>query len=308
MQADIVTLTMNPAVDSASEAEKVQHTHKIRTYGERYDPGGGGVNVARVLARLGSDVRACYLAGGATGSVLDELIDACGVPRETITITDHTRVSHSVFERASGREYRFVPEGPLIAEHEWRAALDRVTAMQCRYLVASGSLPRGVPDDFYVRLIETAGARGTKLILDSSGAALERAISRGGLHLVKPSQGEFEKLVGRKLHGWRDVGHAAQEMVRAGVSDMIVVSMGHNGAVMADDATIEHALPAKVEVRSAVGAGDSFVAGMTHGLAQGWDAGSAFRYGMAAGTAAVMTPGTDLCHKADVDDLFARPR
>ncbi|MBU6268669.1 MAG: 1-phosphofructokinase family hexose kinase [Sphingomonadales bacterium] len=301
----VATLTLNPAIDGACETEKVVPTHKVRTSAEVYHPGGGGINVARVLARLGERVEAVYCAGGATGALLDELLVERGIDRHRVPIADHTRMSLAVYERSSGKEFRFVPEGPLLAESEWQAALAATVATGSPWVVASGSLPRGVPEDFYARLGAALGQT-RKLVLDTSGPALTAALAAGGLFLVKPSQGEFEAFVGKKLHGWREIGAAALELVRAGKAAHIAVTLGHNGAVLAHDGGVERLDALDVEVRSATGAGDSFVAGMVHGFLRGADAAGAFRWGMAAGTAAVLSPGTDLCHPPDVRAMWER--
>lgn len=302
----VATLTLNPAIDSACEADKVFPTHKIRTFGERYDPGGGGINVARVLARLGERVEVIYLAGGATGALLDELLDEKGLDRHRIAIHDHTRMSLAVYERESGQEFRFVPEGPLVREAEWREALAHCAAQRGEWLVASGSLPRGVPVDFFARLAADTAARGARLVIDTSGQALGAALEAGGLFLAKPSQGEFEKLVGRSFTGPEAIGAAALELVRAGKVEHLAITLGHEGAVLAHAGGVIHHPGLKVEVRSATGAGDSFVAGMVHGFLRGEDAAGAFRWGLAAGTAAVLNPGTDLAHPDDVARLRAR--
>ena len=304
----VATLTLNPAIDGACEADRVFPIHKIRTHGERYDPGGGGINVARVLARLGEAVEVIYCAGGATGALLDELLCQSGLDRHRILIHDHTRQSLAVFERSTGQEFRFVPEGPLLSEAEWRAAFDHCLTLDCGWLVASGSLPRGVPEDFYARLAAELAAtgRGTRLVIDSSGPALAAAIDCGGLWLVKPSLGEFEALVGARLPDPQAVGAAALELVRAGKAAHVVVSMGHLGAVLAHAGGVEVRPALDVPVMSATGAGDSFVAGMVHGFLRGEDAAGAFRWGVAAGSAAVLNPGTDLAHPDDVQALWAR--
>jgi 6-phosphofructokinase 2 len=299
----VATLTLNPAIDSACEAERVFPTHKVRTHGERYDPGGGGINVARVLARLGENVEVVYLGGGATGALLDDLLTERGLVRHRIAIHDQTRMSLTVFERETGKEFRFVPEGPLLAESEWSAALDHCAALEQGWLVASGSLPRGTPEDFYARLARRMQARGTRLVLDTSGPALAAALEEGGLHLVKPSQGEFEALIGRKLASPQEIGEAAMTFVRAGKTAHFAVTLGHEGAVLAHAGGVLIRPGAPVAVKSATGAGDSFTAGMVHGFLQGEDAAGAFVWAMAAGTAAVLTPGTGLCDPADVRRL-----
>ncbi len=302
----ILTLTLNPAIDGACEADEVRPTHKIRTSAERYDPGGGGINVARVLNRLGAPVTAAYCAGGASGGLLDDLIDRIGLARHCIPIEGQTRMSLSVFERSTGQEYRFVPQGPTFSPQEWQGVIDYVSTAQCGWLVASGSLPRGVPDDFYARLAATCRQRGIRMVLDSSGPPLASAVEAGGLTLVKPSLGEFEALTGTKYASPQEIGAAAHAMVLAGKSDIVAVTLGHRGAVLADANGSLCRPGLDVPVQSATGAGDSFVAGMVHGLASGMDTASAFRRGMAAGTAAVLTPGTDLCTPEDIETIWAR--
>jgi 6-phosphofructokinase 2 len=303
--ARIATLTLNPTIDGSSDAATVQPTHKVRTVNERFDPGGGGINVARVLARLGADVEAVYLAGGVTGPVLGGLLDRAGLPHRVVPIAGDTRISLAVHELQSGKEYRFVPQGPLVSESEAAACLALVEQLDCQWLVLSGSLPRGLPDDFYARIVATARARGMASVLDTSGAALKATLAAGGLRLVKPSLGELEAFAGRMLDSEAEIVAVAREIVRSGGAESVAVSMGHRGAILVEAAG-SLALPAiPAEARSAVGAGDSFVAGMTHALAAGWDSHRAFRLGIAAGTAAVLTPGTDLCHRADIARMAA---
>jgi 6-phosphofructokinase 2 len=301
--ASIVTLTLNPAIDGACEADAVHPTRKIRTKNDRYNAGGGGINVARVVQRLGGDVRAVYLAGGATGNVLDELLEAAGIERLRIPIAGHTRISLNVFERASGQEYRFVPEGPMVSADEIDACCDAMAGTQCDYLVLSGSLPRGVPDDFYADLAAQSSAR---VIVDSSGPALKAAVEGGSIYLIKPSRGELEKLVGQSLPTIGDIARAASSLVQSGNCENVAVTLGHDGALLANTQG-NFFLPAiPVNASSAVGAGDSFVGGMVFALAAGASIEEAFRHGLAAATATVLSPGTDLCQKADVDRLLAQ--
>jgi 6-phosphofructokinase 2 len=304
----IVTLTLNPTIDGASEAEVVRPTHKIRTTTEAYDPGGGGINVTRVVKELGGESIAVYLAGGATGGVLDELLGSRGIARRRIQIAGNTRVSHLVFERSTGLEYRFIPEGPEVSERECQKCLMALEDLDWEWLVASGSLPPGVPDEFYCRLIDMAAARKGKLVLDTSGEPLTLALRKGGITLVKPSQGEFEKFLGRKLETPQAIADAAANEVAAGRAEMIAVTLGDAGAVLATRDATMHLMAPKVEVLSTSGAGDSFVAGMVHALAIGWRPEDAFRLGIAAGTAAVLSPGTRLCRRVDVDRLYGEIR
>jgi len=301
----IATLTMNPAIDGSSEADRVRHTHKIRTHNEAFHPGGGGINVARVLARLGADVTAIFLAGGVTGSVLDGLLERISLNRQSIAIEGDTRISLSVLEGGTGKEYRFVPEGPVVTDAELQACLDLLGTQTFDWLVLSGSLPRGAPDDFYATIVGVVKPHGTRVVVDSSGPGLRAALDHGGIHLVKPSRGEMEQYAGCMPGDREGLIAAARTLVDGDKAEIVAISMGHEGAILVDAASVL-ALPAiDVEVRSAVGAGDSFVGAMTYGLSLGRSHEEAFRLGVAAGTAAVTTPGTDLCHRADVLRLAA---
>lgn len=299
MDKRIVTLTLNPAVDASCSTKRVRPLHKVRTTNERFDAGGGGINVARVVNELGGRSFAVFLAGDKPGDVLQSLVLQAGVLHHRVSISESTRVSHVVYEEESGQEFRFTPEGPTITEGEWHATLDIVELLDFDYLVASGSLPRGVPDDVYARLARHVKARDAKLVLDTSGAALEAALAEG-VYLVKPSRGEFAALVGRDLDDPADLEEAARELVASGRVEILTITLGHDGAVLATRDGVRWLYPPEVEAASAVGAGDSFVGGMVHGLSTGESIDRAFALGVAAGTATVLTSGTELCRKADV--------
>lgn len=301
----IVTLTLNPAIDGAAEAEKVRPIHKVRTWSERYDPGGGGINAARVVHELGGAASAIYLSGGTTGPVLDGLVRSSGIQSLRIPIADHTRISHTVHERSSGLEFRFVPEGPVVAPGEWQACLTALEGVDCDYLLASGSLPRGVPADFYVEVANLASRKGAKLVLDTSGEALKIATAHG-VFLIKPSLGELEDLIGQKLADSVDQESAVLELIQTGAAEIIALTLGREGALLATRSGLRRLAGVKVKVKSAVGAGDSFVAAMTLGLSQGRDPEDAFALGVAAGTAAVMTMGTELCRREDVERIYQK--
>ena len=172
MSPRLITLTLNPALDIAAEADEVVPTHKIRMHQEHSDPGGGGVNVARVVHELGGDMLAVMAAGGASGRVLEEMLDEAGVKRRTVPIKGLTRVSLNVQDRTSGLEYRFVPEGPTLTEAEWQSVLAVLQEVEGDWLIASGSLPHGVPDDAYAQVARIANRRGQPFVLDTSGPAL----------------------------------------------------------------------------------------------------------------------------------------
>ena len=300
----IATLTLNPTIDTAYEVDRVFPTHKMRTVKEQYDPGGGGINVARVFKRLGGDAHCYYLSGGATGVALDGLLDQHKLPRTAIAIAGPTRISASLYDRASEQEYRVVPAGPTVSSAEWQACLEVLATVACDYLVVSGSLAPGIPNDFYARVAADAAARGIKVVLDSSGAGLREGLASGHIHLFKPSLGELRQLSGLPLESDGEIAEAAQAVVASEHADLVAVTMGHEGALLASkEGNIR--LPAlPIEAVSTVGAGDCFVAGMVFALASGQTPAEAFRFGIAAGSAAVLTPGTDLAHPADIARLL----
>jgi len=302
----IATLTMNPTIDVAYEVNQVRHTHKMRGRKANYDPGGGGINVARVFGRLSGNANCYYLSGGAAGAMLDVLLNQRCFARKPITIAGNTRIATNIFERSTGHEFRFVPPGPEVTPEECAACLAALSEAEGQFLVASGSLPPGVPDDFYAQVGRIANERGIRLVLDSSGDALRAGLAGGGVYLAKPSESELAGLVGRELDTIEEIEAAAAEIVGAGQAEMVAVTLGEKGGLLVS-ATGSLFLPAiKVEVKSATGAGDSFVAAMLYRLTVGDTPEQAFRYGMAAGAAAAITAGTDLCFPEDIERLFAQ--
>lgn len=300
----IATLTMNPTLDVSFAVDRVFHTRKMRGHDERHAPGGGGINVARVFVRLGGNARCHYLSGGATGAALDGLLDLHQLVRRKVPIEGETRVSTTVLEASSAREYRFVTDGPEVSTDEWQQCLDQLAQTECDYLVASGSLPRGVPDDFYARVAFLAKQRAIRFVLDSSGPGLAAGLAGGNVFLVKPSIGELRALTGHELTSEEEIANAARAIVHRGEAEHVAVTMGKDGALLMNAAGSLR-LPAIVaEVASAVGAGDSFLAAMVHALASGRVPEDAFRFGIAAGAAAILRPGTDLARPADIERLY----
>lgn len=302
---NIVTLTMNPTIDVSIEVDRVFPTHKMRGREQRSDPGGGGICVARVFVRLGGNARCYYLSGGPTGDALDGLLDLHQLVRVRIPIRGETRVAVSVFERGNGNEYRFVPAGPHVEQEEWQACLDRLAEVRCDYLVASGSLPQGVPDDFYARVATIAKERGCRFVLDSSGPGLARGLAGGGVYLVKPSVGELRGLTGQGLVDDDEIISAASAIVERGEAEHVAVTMGHQGGLLVNASGALRLAAIPVEAVSSVGAGDSFLATMVHALASGREPDEAFRWGISAGAAATLTPGSDLARPADIARLHA---
>lgn len=303
----IITLTMNPSVDVAWEVDEMVPVRKMRSSPGQSDPGGGGINVARVITILGGATQAIYLAGGLQGDFLEELLEARGLNRQWIRISGRTRVAAMIFERATCQEYRVVPPGPELSRAEWEAVLDLADTVDCDWFVATGSLPRGVPNDFYARLAARLKARGIKVVLDTSGRPLFEALQEG-VTLVKPNQRELEQLTCKKATDAEAQAELCRQLVDEGRAECVALTLGGEGAALAHAGGLLRLPSPKVEVKSAVGAGDSFVGGMTLGLAEGRTIEEAFALGVATGAATVLTAGTELCHREDVERLFAELR
>ncbi|CAN7592712.1 1-phosphofructokinase family hexose kinase [Trinickia sp. LjRoot230] len=303
--AQIVTITLNPAVDISFSVAQLLHTRKLRCAQARKDPGGGGINVARVLQRLGSECVAIYLAGGNTGLELGRLLDAENVGGERIAIQGETRENVTVHETSTHREFRFVMEGPEVSGAEWTRCLERLGEFDSvpRYLIASGSLPPGVPSRFYAELAHWARAHDVRMGLDASGEALAEALEVG-VFLVKPSLRELCELAGAELTEEAQWREAAQRLTRECRAHCVALTLGERGAMMATQERIIRLPAVPVPVVSAVGAGDSFLAALVWALEHDADWAHALRYAIAAGSAAVMNPGTMLCNPADVIHLY----
>jgi 6-phosphofructokinase 2 len=300
----IVTLTLNPSLDASTEVPALVAEAKLRCGPVRQEAGGGGVNVARAVRALGGEALAVHAAGGPTGAMIEDCLDREGVPRRTVPVAGTTRENLAVLERSSGRRFRFVLPGPTMSRAEWRRCLEvAVAAAEGPYLVASGSLPPGVPPDFYVRLARALERSGTRLLLDCCGAPLRAALA-AGVHLVKPNYREFDELMGGELTD-DERERAAARLVETGRAEVVVVTLGARGALFVSaEARGLVGAPAVTPSGSPVGAGDSFMAGLASALAAGRDLRDACALGVAAAAAAVMTPGTEPCRRGDVERLM----
>ena len=301
-QIPIVTLTLNPALDMATDVPALVADEKLRCSEPMLDPGGGGLNVSRAIAVLGGESLALVALGGLTGDRLAGLIRADGVPFLALTAPGETRQSLTVTELASGRQYRFMLPGPRWSEADQERVftLLHATARPGAYGVISGSQPPGVPVDFPARLAHSMP--GLNIVLDTSGPALVEAVTHPipGLDVLRMNNEEAEHLAGKPLATREESADFAQSLVQRGVAEKVVVARGSDGSVMVDAHQRLFAKAAKVEVKSRVGAGDSFVGGLVLAMARGQDAASAIAFATASASAAVMTDATQLCRMEDV--------
>ena len=303
--AAVLTITLNPTIDVFGEAAQVRPTHKVRLKDTSFEPGGGGINVARVISALGGEVEALALSGWEMGDFLGRLLRDEGIKWTPIPMEGETRVALMVHDQSTGLEYRFLPEGPEVHAHEIDACADAILHKSEGIVVASGSLPRGAPADSYVRLAKAAARNALPFVLDSSGEALKAALEHGGIFLVKPSQSELESYAGHELDA-AGIEAAARAIIARGQARMVAVTMGADGAVLATAEKLLRLPAIPVDVRSAVGAGDSFLGAMVWALSEHWEIEQAFLLGMAAGAAATGNAGTSLCRREDVFALFEK--
>lgn len=302
---DIVTLTINPAIDLFVSVDRVEPERKMRCTAPKRDPGGGGINVARVAHRLGSDVAAIYPTGGAIGKLLHRLVEREGIDSLVTPSHVETRENFTAYETDTGEQYRFVTPGSALHRAEWEAVLDKLASLPSspRFVVASGSVPPGVPEDFFARVAKCAKKLGAKMVVDTSGPALAAALKEG-VTLIKPNLAELADYAGKPLDRDADRIAACRKLTTGGGTEAVALTLGADGALLVTADHAWRAQPMAIEAVSAVGAGDSFLGGMVSALAAGEPWPQAFRVAMAAGSAAVLSPGTELCHETDVQRLL----
>ena len=302
--ASIYTLTLSPSLDSATITPHIYPEGKLRCSAPLFEPGGGGINVARAITHLGGKATAIFPSGGATGEHLVSLLADEQVAVDTVAAQDWTRQNLHVHVESSGEQYRFVMPGARLSDDEFCQLAEKVLTIESgSLLVISGSLPPGVKTEKLTALVKAVLQRGIRCIVDSSGEALQAALVPGQLELVKPNQKELSALVNRELNQPDDVRTAAEELVRSGKAHRVVVSLGPQGALAVDKTGFVQVVPPPMKSQSTVGAGDSMVGAMALKLAQGASLLEMTRYGVAAGSAATINQGTRLCSLADTQKI-----
>lgn len=301
----IVTITMNPAVDKSTSVEAMLPEKKLRCDTLVSEPGGGGINVSKAIKRFGGKSRAIFPSGGPTGEMLEIFMREEGIDYTAVPIEATTRESFSVTETKSNAQYRFVLPGPELSAREMERCFEILRNLEEKptVLVASGSLPPGVPEDFYARLARISKELDAKFVVDTSGKPLQLAVDEGA-YLLKPNLNELTMLAGKKHLELDEVDDAALEIIHRGKCAVIVVSLGPSGALLVTKDGYEHVPAPTVKKNTTVGAGDSMVAGMVWKLAEGASLKEMVQFGVACGTAATMNSGTQLFNMEDVHRLY----
>ncbi|SEA46243.1 1-phosphofructokinase family hexose kinase [Rubrimonas cliftonensis] len=294
----ILTVTLSPALDLSTETPVVAPGGKLRCAEPRSDPGGGGVNVSRAIRFLGGDSAPLVAAAGAAGEAVLSLLRAEGLAPLAVAAPGETRRNFSVIETTTGAQYRFVTPGApwSAADAEAAAALVAAQVAPGDWVVISGSLPPGLAADHPAALARRLAARGARVALDTSGPALAHAAAQGaGLAVLRMDDAEAAELAGAPPGPPEATAAMASALVARGAAEIVAIARGAEGTVVADAAGRWFCRPPKVQVVSAVGAGDSFMAAFTMGLARGDAPERACAFGVAAAAAAVTTPDTRLC-------------
>jgi len=307
---DILTVTLNPALDLATHVGAIVPDVKLRCAPAHLDPGGGGINVSRAIRNLGGRSRTFVVLGGHNGDHMAKLMTEAGLDLIVHPSRGETRSSLSVIDTGTGEQFRFMLPGPEWNALDITAASASITAaaQPGGLAVISGSIPPGVPDSILRDLARSLDARGVDVVIDTSGEALHimAGSGDGAAHVLRMNGEEADDLAGRPLAHLDESADFAARLVESGAARIVIVARGEEGSVLATRDRRLHARAPEVPVHSKVGAGDSFVGAFTHGLALGEDLALALSRGVAAASAAVMTEGTRLCRLEDVEALLPR--
>ncbi|CUH79099.1 1-phosphofructokinase family hexose kinase [Tropicibacter naphthalenivorans] len=302
----ILTVTLNPALDLATSAARVVPGVKLRCAPETREPGGGGVNVARAITQLGGKATALVALGGPNGSVLEELLRARNLDVMRVEAPGETRHSFAVTDEQSGEQYRFVLSGPTWSAEQLDDMVDGMVrdVDEDAFVVMSGSMPPGADVDFLPRACAKLGAR--RIVIDTSGIHLDHQ-AKGPAPtpaVLRMDSHEAMTLSRQPLASRTDSVAFAEILRKRGAGEIVIIARGKDGSVMAGPSGHWHVNAANDGVVSAIGAGDSFVGGFTMSLAAGLSPQEALRRGAAAASAACVSEGTQLCLPEDFERLL----
>ncbi len=304
----IVTVTLNPAIDQTLIVSRFVAGDTVRIKSSRFDPGGKGINVSRVIHELGGDTLAMGFAPGGLGRYIEQTLESQGIPCDFLHMKGETRTNITLVDEARHMQTILSEPGPMTERH-YVNDLKNKLKRRLRpgdWLVLAGSIPPPLDGGVYTEIINEAIEMGVHTVLDADGAALAAGASAHP-EIVKGNRREMERLLGRHLDSEESTLEAARQLHASGV-DHVVVTRGREGAVAATDERFLRGVAPRVRPVSAVGSGDAFLAGVVLTLSQGGEMEDALRLGIAAGTASVLLPGTELCRRREVDILMPRVR
>lgn len=301
----ILTITLSPCIDKSTSVPVFKPEAKLRCTEVVNEPGGGGINVSKALQKLECPSVALFPAGGHNGNMLCSLLKEQGILFHAVDTKVETRENWIVLETSVNNQFRFTFPGRSIQEDTVKSLVEQIRAFAPSYVVASGSLPAGLPDYFYGLIVKNAAAVGARCIVDTSGPALQ-ALKGKHAFLIKPNIGELCNMLNTDWVDPEEIPAASQQAIADGFAEIIVVSMGPKGAWLVTNKESYFAKAPEVSKKSTVGAGDSMVAGITYFLQKGKSLQEAIRFGVACGSAATMNDGTQLFNKADAERLYTQ--
>ena len=300
----IATITLNPCLDRTIMVNGLVMDEANRWTSSCLYAGGKGIDVSRAVYQMGGETMAYGFIGGPAGRAVEILLDEEGVPFSFTPIREETRTNFIITDTRTFRQTRIDAPGPHISKKGLERFWRKIEGIQPRpdVIVAGGSVPPGVPINIYYDIILKVKSFGVRSILDSEGQWLEEGI-KAVPYLIKPNVHETEELLKTELPSEESIIKAALNLVETGIK-IVVISMGKDGIIATTKEKIVKATPPPVKVRSAVGAGDCAIAGLALKLVNDGLLIEACRLAVAMGTAAVLTPGTELAHRADVEKLL----
>lgn len=300
----IATVTLNPSLDKTLTVRGLVIDEVNRWTTFRRDPGGKGINVSRVIHELGGVTIAYSFTGGDDGEIMERLLRREGVAFDFVPIKQAIRSNIIITDIKTRQQTRIDAPGPHISPAELQKLKSKIKNIEPKpeFIVFAGSVSRGISEDIYRELIKETKVWGTKVALDSEGVWLKKGIEAKP-NLIKPNVREAEQLLGVELKDEAALVRAVHHFLEQGI-EVAVISRSRDGLIAATKRQVLKAVPPQVKIRSTVGAGDSTVAGLVLKLSQGVSLEEACRMAVAAGTATVLTPGTQLCHRQDVERLL----
>jgi 6-phosphofructokinase 2 len=301
----VVTLTINPALDKSAKIADMTPFDKLECHDITYHPGGGGINISRVLNRLQIESNCLFPYGGKTGEHLIELLEEEHIEVFSTPISVLTRENFAVFNNKTKLQYRFgMPTAPF-SENEMEALekLINEQVLDNDIFVISGSLPKGLPTDYYSKIIQNLTAKGVKVIVDTSGPVFNEVL-KNELFLIKPNQKELARLAGKESLTKKEREEFALKIVADKTAKYVVVSLGKEGAFIAHESGIDYVKAPEISVKSTIGAGDSMVAGLIYGITAKETPKNILRWGVACGVSATLSEGSDLAHKVNIDAVL----
>lgn len=301
---NIITLTVNPALDKSAKVNGVIPSQKLKCHSIAYQPGGGGINISRLLKRLDIETKCIVPLGGDTGSYFEELLVKENIQPVVIPVKAWTRENLAILDTQTGQQYRFgMPGNEITNENNLITnTIDKIIKPNDVFVI-SGSLAPGLPTRFFAQLIRGLSGKQVKVIIDTSGKPLMEALKET-VYLIKPNQRELAQLAGKSFLSNKEQEAFALDIVANKKAEYVAVSLGARGAFLASKQGVIHQTTPSIKVKSTIGAGDSMVAGLIYGIINGYSLEEKLKMGIACGVATTMSEGTNLASVENINNVL----